>query len=1163
MHVTYRIVCFFMVLFCYLQTEAQVLSNLRVRSIPITADTLVLDTLSLVPGSEWLRVNGINTLDSSFYTLDAVNARLILFRDKLDELPEVPMYITVQYRVFPLQFNKPYFHKEYRVQSDPGNPDSNPFKFTYTSDPDAIFNWQGLNKTGSISRGVSFGNNQDLAVNSNMNLQLSGKLTENLNITAAISDDNIPIQPDGNTQLLQEFDQVYIKVYDEQNEVVAGDFFLNRPSAYFMNFNKRGQGASYKGLYKLADEKNKTHQVRSAASAAISKGKFARNVFMGVEGNQGPYRLSGAENETFIVVLSGTEKIYVDGKLLERGQDFDYIIDYNTAEITFTPNFLITQFSRIVAEFQYSDRNYARSMFYGGTEYQTPGATYRFHIYSEQDAKNQPLRQELDTAQRRILQTVGDSLYLAVFPGIDSVPFSNDQVLYKRIDTLVNNQPFTNVYVYSTSPDSAFYKLSFSQTGQGKGNYVQIQSTANGRVFKWVAPVNGIPQGNYEPVIQLISPKKTQMAIMGSDIKWGKKGIISLETAISNNDMNTFSSKDNNDNAGYAFKLKANNAFALDTHANPIEIIAGADIEFTDLHFTQLERFRTVEFERDWNVSNLNLSGNQYILGGFAGLQKKNAFLLKYGSGTFISEGAYIGWRNQAQVFAKHKSYELNANGSLVETRGNVHSAFLRHNATLSKQMGAIRVGVYEEVEQNKFSLPQSDTLLGQSFQWNIVKTFIETADTAANGIGLSYQYREDLFPRNNQLAIGSLADDIQLEFRLQKNKNSRLRVKTTYRNLRVVDSLISIAKPEETVLGRIEYMAVAGKGLLTSGTYYETGSGLELRREFRFLEVQPGQGTHTWIDYNDNGIKELNEFEIAQFSDQANYIKVFTPTNSYVRVYTYQFNQTLFLRPEVKWGNKKGVRKMLSRFSDKASYRIDRKSGSRIFFQNPFDETVLDTALVAIHTSLLNTLYFNRTSPVYGFELNYQDNKGKNLLINGFESRANTYSEIRGRWNFLRMYGIQALFKDGEKLNFSEFFANRNYRFRYQESEPRFSIQPGTQFRLTFLYSYTQKISDTLYGNEKAFVNKAGVELRYIALSKGSIMLNVNAIDIRFTGIPQTAVAYDMLEALQPGRNYTWSVIWQRNLSNHMQLNLTYNGRQSEGVKMIHTGGIQVRAFF
>ena len=48
-------------------------------------------------------------------------------------------------------------------------------------------------------------------------------------------------------------------------------------------------------------------------------------------------------------------------------------------------------------------------------------------------------------------------------------------------------------------------------------------------------------------------------------------------------------------------------------------------------------------------------------------------------------------------------------------------------------------------------------------------------------------------------------------------------------------------------------------------------------------------------IDYNQDGIQDLNEFEVAQFIDQASYIRVFTPSAEYVNTYSNEFNQGIF----------------------------------------------------------------------------------------------------------------------------------------------------------------------------------------------------------------------------------------------------------------------------
>jgi hypothetical protein len=1142
----------------------QNVTSWREKTIPVTGDTIQLDTLSIVYGT-FTAYHGNEKLDSTQYTLNSASAQLIL-------APVTPHdSLRVRYAVFPFLLAKTYSHKN--QQDYTVNPGSriNPFLYRpgdkqQVNDP---FATGSLNKSGSLSRGISFGNNRDVAVNSSLNLQLSGKITDDVELTMAATDDNLPIQPDGTTAQLQEFDRVYIQLSGKGTKLVAGDFFLTRPNSYFMNFNKRGQGLSVTTTQPAGPQKPKEPRtVYVAASAAISKGKFARNIFQGVEGNQGPYRLHGAENELFIVVLSGTEKVYLDGKLLERGQENDYVIDYNTAQITFTAKQLITKDKRIEVEFQYSDRNYSRSLVYAGVEYKRNGFEIRLHAYSEQDNKNQPLQQTLTLEDKQLLAYVGDTLSQAFVPGVDSVAFSGDLVLYKKTDSLVNSILYQDIYVYSTSPDSAHYRLSFTYVGFNGGNYVQVTSSGNGKTFKWVAPVSGIPQGDYEPVILLITPKRRQMVSLGVK-KTTTLGLFDVEFAYTDNDINTFSPYNSFDDHGAGGHASFENEYRV---ADSLKMHLLTRYELTSRYFTPLERYRPVEFERDWNLGwgNVNRlpTADQHLANVQLGLKKTNSLNgLLYEYSMFHEGTFYNGVKNHLGGYWSLSGFLLNANVSVLHSSGeSLSTDFVRQNAGISKRLGrSVVVRITESQEINRLVRPGNPQLLASSagfFEW---EASVTVADTAKRSFTLFYKQRHDDLPSSENLQRATFAENFGGTLSLNKNPNQSIRLTAAWRKLTITSPLLTPQAPDNTLVGRLEYNLRAWKGVLALSTFYETGSGLEVKKEYTYIEVPAGQGNFTWTDYNEDGVKQLNEFENALYADQASYIRVFTPTNQYVKVYTNQFSQSVHIRPGIKWANKKGLRGFAGRFSDAVVYRVDRKTMSRApedaFLPLPDDSR--DTALVSLSATIRNTIIFNQLSSKFGLEYTWQDVRGKNLLTNGIESRSNTYNELHARWNMTRAFSLVTLYRDGTKSNSSEFFSSRNYRIRYFETEPKFSYQPGSTFRVSLLYRYSVKRNSPDQGGESAILQKFGTEVKISKLSKGSLDAEFNYYRIDYTGIVSSSVGYDMLEGLKPGENFTWRLSWQRSLAANLQLTIGYEGRKTPGNYTIHSGSAQVRAIF
>lgn len=1141
--------------FCLL-AQNTTLSNLRTKQLQVATDTVLLDSLSIIPGSEVMKINQTFVEDSLFEFLYA-SSKLVVKPSLIGQ------EVEISYRVFPLLFTQPYSHKSLvqAEQTDPGKYDYFTIKEDDRIGPD-IFSINGLNKNGSISRGVNFGNNQDLAVNSNLDLQLSGKITEDISIQAAISDNNLPIQADGNTQQLQEFDRVFIRLFNEQSSLIAGDFLLSRPKGYFMNLNKKVQGGGFSTELITKRELNDADNgvLKTSINAAISRGKFSRQIIPGVEGNQGPYQLKGSENESFIIVLSGTERVYVNGKLMIRGQDNDYVIDYNTAELTFTPRQIITKDMRIVVEFQYSERNYSRSIIFSENTYEKEKLRLNFHVYSEQDHKNQPLQQDLSIEEKRVLADVGDNLNQAVVSGLDTSGFLSDQVMYKQVDTL----GFTNVLVYSKNADSAIYRARFSNVGQGNGNYIQIRSDANGRVFQWVQPQNGLPQGNYEPVIRLVTPKKRQMVTFGGEYDFSERTNLKMEGAYTHNDVNTFSTKNSKDDDSYGFRLDF-------SHSELITKDSSSETKWNNVifyeqrgrNFQEIERYRGVEFDRDWNIRSLVLEGNEYLVKAKTGISK-NRNEINYEFGSFLKGEDYQGISNGYSGNFEKKGFSFKSNGSYLTVDALNNSEFLRHYSTAKQKIKSFTLGGYLEQERILFYQGKTDTIQNGSFDRTIWKAFIEKGDsTTLNFYRLSYSEIYDYFPKTKDLDYALKGENFDFEFNMAKNPRSRLNGKVTYRRLLVQNNELSNQDPENTLLGQLDYNLKAWKGFISSNTFYQIGSGLENRREFSFLEVNDGQGTHVWNDYNKNGVKELNEFEVSgpNNSFQANYIKVYTPTNDFIRVFSNQFNQVLFLRPNAILNSNVKWQKWLTRFSNKATYRAERKTQLEDDIYNPFNTQVEDSSLISINSSFSNTFYYNRLSPKFSMEYFYLDNKSKSLLTNGFESRQLLQHELRARYNFNRIYAVENRLSTTERSTASEFFDNRNFTIFSQEIEPTLIYQPSVKFRVSVEANYAEK--ENLQGFEKSFQRSATVELQFNESGKGSISLNGSYIAIDFNAESNNSLAFEMLDGLNPGGNITWNLLWQRNLSNNLQLNLNYGGRRSEGIRLIHTGGMQVRAFF
>lgn len=1118
-------------------------------------DTLVLDTLSIVPGSFSLWSDTM-VIPVDRYVLDPYRSLLVRKAGSPTDT------LTARFRVMPLMLGGTFRHKDPERLLKPSGDREDPFRYEPSKGDQDVFGMGGLNKSGSISRGILFGNNQDLSVNSSLNLELNGKLTDKINVKASVTDNNIPIQAGGNTLELQDFDQVFITLSDERQELTAGDFVLQRPKSHFLTYYKKTKGLSYTTKLGKPDG---VHDVLGL-SAAISKGNFSRNQIQGIEGVQGPYRLTASDGGTYIIVLSGTERVYVDGQLLTRGLENDYVIDYNTAEVTFTAKRPINKDRRITVEFQYSDKNYARSLVRLANELTMGATTLRLDLYSEQDHKNQPLQQSLTDAEKQALAQAGDNPLAAIVPGADSVAFSADEVLYAKVDSL----GWSPVYRYSTNADSGRYRVSFSTVGMGKGDYVQQEFTPNGRVFRWIAPdtVNGaiVHKGDQAPVRVLVPPKNKRMLAIGVDQRFSARTKAWGEVAVSSADGNTFSSIDDEDNTGLAVRAGASHTLSISRSDSTKQLVVGTDNEWRSNTFQTVERYRPVEFDRDWNITGVVQDGDQVLSTLSIGLLNGKQGRADLSSSIFHIDQRYDGFRQALRGNMRLGKFDASLDGSLLNTSaGSTSSSFLRNKAVLAHRFKRFTLGVSDELERNLFRTDSLDALTAGSYQYNDWEAFVQSPDSAKAKFRLSAGQRFDQAYRNGSLSPSTEATNYSASLDLGGKKVRKLAATFTYRQLRIVDSTLTAQPAEDTYLARLDHGHSALKGVLNWDMFYEFGSGLEPRREFIYVLVPAGQGAYVWNDYNGNGVKELNEFEQAPFGYEADYIRVFVQTNETVRVFSNQLSASGELRPSAVWRDAKGLRGFLGKWNDVASFRSDRKtsndaSGSAF---NPFVIDPADTSLIALNSSVRNTIYYDRSSRKWSIDHTYQSDRGKSLLLNGSESRVRESNLVHLRWNTTTQWMLEVEAGSGRTGNNSDLLLGRTYAIKDKSTAPKLTWQPNTRMRGSLRFKYTDKRNDEELGGERAEVRDLGAEFRFNSPDKGTVQVNGNLVDISYTGMVDSSLGTEMLSGLKPGKNLTWSLSIQRRLSDHLQVDITYNGRSSPGSPTVHVGGAQVRAFF
>lgn len=1136
MKIAISLICFIMGCSAVAQEP---ISNYRTKKVAVR-DSIKIDTVSINTSSFKLRRKDNTIIDSSYYRVDFSKA-MLTFRKPIETDS-----IVIDYLRYPDFMTKKYFQLDERIIVENTDNLQRLYKLNQSNVERSFLPFDGLNTSGSISRGVTIGNNQNSVLNSELDLQISGKLSDKISLRASIQDANIPLQESGYSQKLDEFDQVFIEVFSDAWNIRAGDIDLVNDNSYFASFTKRVQGLSVN-----LDFDKEESETNIFAAGALVRGQFTSSQFTAQEGNQGPYKLRGPNSELFVLIVSGSETVYVNGIAIERGENNDYIIDYNAGEIIFNSTFPITSEMRITVDYQFSERNFSRFTVYGGGNYETEKLKLGVSVYSEVDSKNQPLQQNLSSEQVEILSQAGDDQLLMVAPSDVSESFDENRILYKK--EIVGGE---EIFVFSNNPEDDLFSVKFTQVGINQGNYIIVNSNAISNIFEYVPPVGGIPQGSYEPIVQLIAPVKLQVAVVNGTYKPTEKTDILFELAGSKNDLNLYSDIDDSNNDGFAGKLTVRQQIVKTDSLWNLSAYGDADIIQND--FRTIERLYRPEFNRDWNLE--APQGNQNLLSTGLDLFHPEKGIANYKFEHLNYSENFNGNRHNLMTNLRLKQFNIYSESSFLSNNSSASkSTFLRTFNRVVYNFKKQWVGVKLAMEDNEQRLKSNDSLTNLSQRFTSYEVFSGIGDSTNVFVEVGYKRRVNDSLRLNRIEKVNSSNTYYLKSRIIKNKNTDLAIFANYRRLTQEDASI---EDDQSLNSRLNFNQRLFNNLIIWNTVFETNSGTLPRQDFTYVEVEPGQGAYTWIDYNENGIQELDEFELAQFADEGSFIRVLLPNQVFVRTHQNRLSQTLTINPQQWSTSENNTKKFWSHFYNQTSYLIDKKDERQgnTFDLNPFSTN--DENQLALNKSVRNVLFFNRGKQRYTTSYTFLNNTNRSVLSTGFQENKLQSHQLQFNHKFAKSW----LFNFESSLEFNdsenENFVARNYKLDQIRFEPKLSYIFNDNARFDVFYQYTTK--DNTIGNmESLSQNNFGLSFTYNNAQKIALTGEVNYFKNEFEGNSNSPVAYQILEGLQPGNNFTWSLLAQKKLTKFLDLNLNYFGRKTETSKTIHTGTVQLKAYF
>lgn len=1089
------------------------------------------------------------------YFLDHINGKLSI-KNKFGITDTLTLYYSYYPLNIPLQWylNKlipasdSIFHQPVR-------------KMSSSRENEELGYYKSLNKQGSISRGFSIGTNQSFSLQSGLNFQLTGDLGNNFFIDASLTDKNTPIQPEGNTLALNEVDKVFIKFRSPFVAGILGDYYLEQDQFKLNPVRRKLQGIDISGKY--GDQ-------FIQGSYATAEGNFNTNFFVGVEGRQGPYLLKGKNGETDIVVLAGTEKVFINGIQLQRGENYDYVIDYAIGEIKFTSNRPIKGNDRIDIDFEYTSFNqrfgktYLRSLYEANinTHWKVDLSWFR----EEDDTKKLLLGSgELSEEEKKIISIAGDNPLLAAQPGAIYVgPGAGNYV--DSIDAVSSD----TIFVWADRKKGD-YAVFFTLVGPGYGDYKR-ESLG---YYRFV----GKGKGEYLPIQLLPLPKKYDMFALRTEAQY-KNFITELEVNYSNLDKNKFSNLDNGDNGGFSSLWNWN--YNNEKLSFLGKTIVRQSWRFRSANFNALDRLNRPDYQNRWALTETgtNNRGDE--------IENETSILLQPEKNLqFQIDGGYRGEKNYFNAWRLGQRIGLNILDSLSikENFEHAQSRFAASGNSTIYQTGSMSIS--KPIEDWRFSLlgglenreEKKDTLANTGWRkFSVSSNGSWSPDEYNSEINVGLERESAIYPLNWKDYAKSWHVRVGAGI---SNQNSNAKLNWFHRERKVSDEFQSLTVVEkENILNTLytDTSMISKKSDLVKLWWrqkipkinadlrldYEIGSEQTPIQEKLYVKVEDSRGFFIFDSTLNEWVPDNN----------GTHVLVSIPTGNYEPVTAVKANlgvnwlgNGLFNNLEL---NRSGIKRFISELKVRSILQVEEQSklDDLLSLYLLLPASIQTDSTVSGITSVRHDLYWYYSQKRDFINLRYQSRSS--LFRQYLDANDNDRRKFL-QWDLLHHLNLGQAFLNDANLKYG----------RQERVSASAGIKPenitsiGIEEKLTwrFWQNWTQSLAlelakennNTSSNRIDLFYNLTNWQMIVPFSGKGRVQVNFQRLQVEvLNAIPGYVIPYNMAKGKKEGVSYNWSLNAGYALNQYINLNITYSGRKDSGyTKILHTGQAEVKAFF